>query len=182
MKNHIIVLLLLLNIKLLIAQDIFDKYQKNPAVSYLSVSPKMFEMLGKLSLNSGDPKMDGFIQMVQSMEHFKVLSTKNTEIAEEMEVWLNNELSQTVLESNMNISEKEVEVKFSVVYGSDDVKVERLVMFVKGAHRLVHQEGLEVSNLDFILLSIKGSIDLNQLAFLTEIIDIPGGKFLKEIN
>ena len=34
------------------AQDIFDMYQKDPAASYVSVSPKMFEMLGKLSINT----------------------------------------------------------------------------------------------------------------------------------
>ena len=99
-----------------------------------------------------------------------------------METWLKDQLAQTDLESVMNISEQEVEVQFCVVYGSDDSRVDRLVMYVSGAQKIADQEGLELSNLDFILLSIEGNIDLEQVAVLTEIIDIPGGNFLKKIN
>ena len=182
MKKTSLCLILLMSINFLAAQNIFDQYQKDSSVSYLSVSPKMFEMLGKLSINTDDPKMNGFIDMVQNMKSFKVLSTKDSAIAQNMEAWLDNQIDETDLESIMNLTEEEVEVQFCAVYAPDDSKLERLVMFVKGAQKYVEQEGLEVPNIDFILLSIEGSIDLNQVATLTEIIDIPGGKFLKEIN
>ena len=182
MKKTSLLLILLLSINFLSAQTVFDQYQKNPEASYLSVSPKMFEMLGKLNINTDDAKMNGFIEMVQNMESFKVLSTQDQEIAQDMENWLNKEIDQTELETVMNLSEDQVKVQFCVVPGSDETKVDRLVMFVKGAQQYADQEGLDLSNLDFILLSIEGSIDLNQVAVLTEIIDIPGGKFLKEIN
>ena len=55
-------------------------------------------------------------------------------------------------------------------------------MYVKGAKKFADKEGLDISNINFILLSIEGDIDLNQVATLTEVIDIPGGEFLKEIN
>ncbi len=164
------------------AQDVFDTYQKDPAASYVSVSSKMFEMLGKLSINTDDPKLNGFIEMVQSMKHFKVLSTKSPSIAEKMEAWLASQLDTTELETILNLSERDVEVQFCVVYGEEQSKVDQLVMFVKGAQKFVDQEGLDVSNLDFILLSIEGNIDLNQVATLAEIVDIPGGNFLKKMN
>ena len=116
------------------------------------------------------------------MESFKVLSTKSGEIAQDMEAWITNQIEQTELETVMNLSEKDVDVQFCVVYGSEDSKVDRLVMYVKGAQKLADQEGLDISNINFILLSIEGDIDLNQVATLTEVIDIPGGKFLKKIN
>jgi hypothetical protein len=182
MKKYTLILVLLMSLNLLTAQNIFEQYQKDPAVSYLSVSPKMFEMLGKLSLSTDDPQMNGFIEMVKSMESFKVLSTKSGAIAQDMEAWITNQIEQTELETVMNLSEKDVDVQFCVVYGSEDSKVDRLVMYVKGAQKLVDQEGLDISNINFILLSIEGDIDLNQVATLTEVIDIPGGKFLKKIN
>jgi len=182
MKKYTLILVLLMSLNLLTAQNIFEQYQKHPAVSYLSVSPKMFEMLGKLSLSTDDPQMNGFIEMVKSMESFKVLSTKSGAIAQDMEAWITNQIEQTELETVMNLSEKDVDVQFCVVYGSEDSKVDRLVMYVKGAQKLVDQEGLDISNINFILLSIEGDIDLNQVATLTEVIDIPGGKFLKKIN
>ena len=182
MKKHSLILVLLMSLNLLTAQNIFEQYQKDPAASYLSVSPKMFEMLGKLSLNTDDPQMNGFIDMVKSMDSFKVLSTKSGVIAKDMEAWIANQINQTQLETVMNLSEKNVDVQFCVVYGSDDSKVDRLVMYVKGAQKYADKEGLDISNINFILLSIEGDIDLNQVAILTEVIDIPGGKFLKEIN
>jgi hypothetical protein len=182
MKKYTLISFLLMSLNLLTAQNIFEQYQKDPAVSYLSVSPKMFEMLGKLSLSTNDPQMNGFIEMVKSMESFKVLSTKSGEIAQDMEAWITNQIEQTELETVMNLSEKDVDVQFCVVYGSEDSKVDRLVMYVKGAQKLADQEGLDISNINFILLSIEGDIDLNQVATLTEVIDIPGGKFLKKIN
>ena len=182
MKKYSLILVLLMSLNLLTAQNIFEQYQKDPAVSYLSVSPKMFEMLGKLTLNTDDPQMNGFIDMVKSMDSFKVLSTKSGVIAQDMETWIANQIDQTELETVMNLSEKDVDVQFCVVYGSDDSKVDRLVMYVKGAQKFAEQEGLDMSNINFILLSIEGDIDLNQVATLTEVINIPGGKFLKEIN
>ena len=182
MKKYSLILVLLMSLNLLTAQNIFEQYQKDPAAYYLSVSPKMFEMLGKLSLNTDDPQMNGFIDMVKSMDSFKVLSTKSGVIAQDMETWIANQIDQTELETVMNLSEKDVDVQFCVVYGSDDSKVDRLVMYVKGAQKFADQEGLDMSNINFILLSIEGDIDLNQVATLTEVINIPGGKFLKEIN
>jgi hypothetical protein len=146
MNKCAFLLFIVFNFSQVTAQDVFQKYQKNPDASYLSVS------------------------------------TKNLSIAQEMETWLKDQLAQTDLESVMNISEQEVEVQFCVVYGSDDSRVDRLVMYVSGAQKIADQEGLELSNLDFILLSIEGNIDLEQVAVLTEIIDIPGGNFLKKIN
>jgi len=182
MKNASLLLSFLLYSCLLSAQDIFEEFQKDPEASYISVSPKMFEMLGKLSINNDDPKMNGFIEMVQSMKHFKVLSTKNPSIAKKMDVWLTNQLVETDLETVLNLTEQEVEVQFCVVFGEQESKVDQLVMFVKGAQKFADQEGLDVSNLDFILLFIEGKIDLNQVATLTEIVDIPGGNFLKKMN
>lgn len=182
MKNSLLFIFLILISNLTSAQDIFEKYQKNPEASYLSVSPKMFEMLGKLSINTGDANTDGFIEMIQNLKSFKVLSSKSKGIATDMESWVLSQLDQTDLETIMNISEKEVDVQFCAVYGPDNSKVERLVMFVKGAQKYADQEGLDLSNIDYILLSIEGNIDLNQIAILTEIVDVPGGNFLKELN
>ncbi|MGB2306051.1 MAG: DUF4252 domain-containing protein [Flavobacteriaceae bacterium] len=182
MKRINFFLTFLLCTTFLSAQDIFDMYQKDPAASYVSVSPKMFEMLGKLSINTDDPKLNGFIEMVQSLKHFKVLSTKSFSIAEKMESWLANQLDNTELETVFSLSERDVEAQFCVVYGEEESKVDQLIMYVRGAQKFADQEGLDVSNLDFILLSIEGDIDLNQVATLAEIVDIPGGNFLKKMN
>ena len=50
-------------------QSIFDSYANNEEVSYISISPKMFEMLGKMSVSTSDPEAEEFLKMVQSISN-----------------------------------------------------------------------------------------------------------------
>ena len=54
-------------------QSIFDSYANNEEVSYISISPKMFEMLGKMSVSITDPEAEEFLKMIESISNFKVL-------------------------------------------------------------------------------------------------------------
>ena len=53
-------------------QSIFDSYANNEEVSYISINPKMFEMLGKMSVSTSDPEAEEYLKMVQSISSFKV--------------------------------------------------------------------------------------------------------------
>ena len=59
-------------------------------------------------------------------------------------------------------------------------------MYVKGLQGYIDQrEDIQLqtaTSLDFILLEIKGKIDLNQVGTLTKLIDIPGGEYLKALK
>ena len=103
-----------------------------------------------------------------------------------MEDWLINEYTNTPLESILNLTEKGIRVQFGAVYGDNGNEVKRLVMYVKGLQDFVDAQdriSLETQTpLDFILLEIKGDIDLNQVAALTKLIDIPGGQYLDALE
>ena len=77
-------------------------------------------------------------------------------------------------------------VRFGVVYGKEESTVDRLVMYVKGLQEYIdQQENIQLqttTSLDFILLEIKGKIDLNQVGTLTKLIDIPGGEYLNSLQ
>ena len=59
-------------------------------------------------------------------------------------------------------------------------------MYVKGLHEYIDKrEDIQLqtdTSLDFILLEIKGKIDLNQVGTLTKLIDIPGGEYLNVLE
>jgi hypothetical protein len=116
------------------------------------------------------------------LKRFRVMSTKETEVATAMENWFQNELNTSSLESVLNITEKGVNVHFGAVYGTKESTVDRLVMYVKGLQGYIDQrEDIQLESqtrLDFVLLEIKGNIDLNQVGTLTKLIDIPGGEYL----
>ena len=103
-----------------------------------------------------------------------------------MENWFQEELNESSLESVLNITEKGVNVRFGAVYGTEESTVDRLVMYVKGLQEYIDErEDIQLqtdTSLDFILLEIKGEIDLNQVGTLTKLIDIPGGEYLNALE
>lgn len=182
MKNTLLFLLLTVFTTTSFAQNVFEQYGGNSAVTNLNVSPQMFQLLSKFKISTDDPESQAFIEMIQSLKRFRVMSTKETEIAAAMENWFQDELNTSSLESVLNITEKGVNVRFGAVYGTKESTVDRLVMYVKGLQGYIDQrEDIQLetqTRLDFILLEIKGNIDLNQVGTLTKLIDIPGGEYL----
>ena len=173
---------LILLLTQLSAQNVFEQYGGSPAVTNLNVSPQMFQLLSKFKISTDDPESQAFIEMIQSLKRFRVMSTKEASVATAMEDWFQNELNESSLESVLNITEKGVNVSFGAVYGTKESTVDRLVMYVKGLQGYIDQrEDIQLetqTRLDFVLLEIKGNIDLNQVGTLTKLIDIPGGEYL----
>ena len=173
---------LILLLTQLSAQNVFEQYGGSQAVTNLNVSPQMFQLLSKFKISTDDPESQAFIEMIQSLKRFTVMSTKEASVATAMEDWFQNELNESSLESVLNITEKGVNVRFGAVYGDQEGTVDRLVMYIKGLQGFIDKTDdiqLETqTRLDFILLEIKGSIDLNQVGTLTKLVDIPGGEYL----
>ena len=168
------------------AQDVFNRYATDADVTHLNVSPQMFQLLSKFKVSTSDPESQAFITMIQSLRHFRVMSTKNAEISSAMEEWLKKEIDQTALESVLNITEKGVKVQFAAVYGEGEATVNRLLMYVQGLQDYMDNEASIQLNtetrFDFVLLEIGGNIDLNQVALITQLVEIPGGRYLEALK
>ena len=185
MKNTLLIFCLIVSAACS-AQNVFEQYGGNAKVTNLNVSPQMFQLLSKFKISTDDPESQAFIEMIQNLKRFRVMSTKETTIATAMENWFHEELNKSSLESVLNITEKGVNVRFGAVYGAEESTVDRLVMYVKGLQEYIDQrEDIQLqtdTSLDFILLEIKGKIDLNQVGTLTKLIDIPGGEYLNALE
>lgn len=185
MKNALLILCLIVSAACS-AQNVFEQYGGNAKVTNLNVSHQMFQLLSKFKISTDDPESQAFIEMIQNLKRFRVMSTKETTIATAMENWFQEELNESSLESVLNITEKGVNVRFGAVYGAEESTVDRLVMYVKGLQEYIDErEDIQLqtdTSLDFILLEIKGEIDLNQVGTLTKLIDIPGGEYLNALE
>lgn len=168
------------------AQDVFKRYATHEEVTHLSLSPQMFQLLSKFNVSTSDPESQAFITMIQSLRHFRVMSTKNAQISLAMEEWLKKEIDQTALESVLNLTEKGVKVQFAAVYGEDEATVNRLLMYVQGLQDYMDNEASIQLNtetrFDFVLLEIAGKIDLNQVALISQLVEIPGGRYLEVLK
>jgi len=183
MKNISLVLIgfmLSLTVK---GQSIFERFADYDDVSLVSISPKMFKMLGQLSVSLDDPEAQEYIDMVSSIENFKVLISGNDEVTAAMSKWAAEQLSSKDLEELMTIKDADADVAFYVKSGKSDDRVEKLIMYVNGVNpEIMKDSPLGERTVETIILLIEGNIDLKQISKLTDQMSLPGGKQLRKAS
>ena len=183
MKNLSLVLIgfmLSLTVK---GQSIFERFADYDDVSLVSISPKMFKMLGQLSISLDDPEAQEYIDMVSSIENFKVLISGNDEVTAAMSKWAAKQLSSKDLEELMTIKDADADVAFYVKSGKSDDRVEKLIMYVNGVNpEIMKDSPLGERSVETIILLIEGDIDLKQISKLTDQMSLPGGKQLRKAS
>ena len=183
MKNLSLVLIgfmLSLSVK---GQSIFERFADYDDVSLVSISPKMFKMLGQLSVSLDDPEAQEYIDMVSSIENFKVLISGNDEVTAAMSKWAAKQLSSKDLEELMTIKDADADVAFYVKNGKSDDRVEKLIMYVNGVNpEIMKDSPLGERSVETIILLIEGDIDLKQISKLTDQMSLPGGKQLRKAS
>jgi hypothetical protein len=171
--------LFLLIAPMLMAQSIFDTYQTNDQVTYVSISPQMFSMLAKLNINVEDPASQEFIELVTQIKTFKLLRTDDPSISTTFSDWTQAYVIKNKLVELMQVREDETTVYFYALQSDHDHIVDELVM-------LVQEEGEFSERLEgepqTVVLLIQGSIDLYRIASLTQKLDLPAGEELKKLK
>lgn len=172
-----IILLAILMPLAVVAQDIFEKYGDNNAVTYVSIKPRMFQMLAKIDINTSDPEAQQYIDMVNSITSFKTLATSEKAIATDLKKWVKSKASK--LEELMEVKDDGVIMKFYVKEGKDKDHVEELLMFVNGLEDILEEQDITINgkkrSVETVIVSLTGNIDLNQISKLTSKMNLPGG-------
>lgn len=155
------------------AQDIFDKYEDDDKVTFVAMQPKMFQMLAKMSVNSDDPEAQEFFDLVNSITSFKVITTEDAGITNDVDSWVTNRLKTSSFEELMRIRDGNSNVKFYVKEGKDSDHVKELLMFVTGMKDM--DIDINGKKMETVLLSLTGDINLKSVSKLTDKMDLPGG-------
>jgi len=84
----------------------------------------------------------------------------------------------------MRIKDGDQTVKFYVKEGKDENHVKELLMFVNGLKEVTKDSNIEINGkkreIETVLLSLTGDIDLRQVSKLTNKMNVPGGKHLEK--
>lgn len=173
MKKFIVIGLLTLLPLAGFSQSIFEKYEDSDEVTFVTMQPKMFQMLGKMSVSSDDPEAKEFFELVNNITSFKVITTESKAISQDISSWVTGHLNKSTFEELMRVKDGETNVKFYVQEGKDENHVKELLMFVTG----IEDANVNVNGkkLETVLLSLTGDIDLRKIASLTDKMDLPGG-------
>ena len=163
------------------AQDIFSKYSDNGKVSYVSIKPKMFQLLAKMDINTDDPEAQQYLDMVNSITSFKTLATQDKAIALDLAKWVKGQ--SVKLEELMKVKDNGVQMTFYVKQGKDENHVSELIMFVDGLTDITKSANVNINgqnrSIDTVVVSLTGDIDLNQISKLTSKMNLPGGSALE---
>ncbi|MCH4552486.1 DUF4252 domain-containing protein [Aestuariibaculum lutulentum] len=184
MKSKLLVFvlaLMLLPMAAMAQKDIFEKYNESSDVTYVSIQPKMFQMIAKMGINVDDPEAKAYMDMVKSITSFKTITTDNATISSDITKWVKSRSS--ALEELMEVKDDGSEVKFYVKEGKDADHVKELLIFVNGMDKVIDSD-IEINGkkrrFETVVVSLTGDIDLNEISKLTEKMNISGGEHLEK--
>lgn len=156
------------------AQGSFDSFENEKDVTSVVVTKNMFKLLSKMDLNSQDPEVEDYLQMVDNLETIKIFTTDNPDVAARMSkkvtsyVASNKELSEL-----MRVKDDGKNIRFYSKQGATENLVSELLMHLDG-----DVDGKSMT----VVMSITGAIDLKQIGKLTQELKVPGSEQLKNIN
>lgn len=187
MKNILIVFvmaIMLMPLTGMAQKNIFEKYSDNSDVTYVSIKPKMFQMIAKMGIDIDDAEARAYMDMVKSITSFKTIITDKAEISADLTKWVKSRSSS--LEELMEVKDDGTEVKFYVKEGKDADHVKELLIFVNGIDKAMKGKGVEINGenrkIETVVVSLTGDIDLNEISKLTSQMNIPGGEHLNKKN
>jgi hypothetical protein len=172
MKKFIITLLFAVLPSLIFAQTTaFDKFEKD-GVDAVIVNKKMFELMGSVKADPKEKDAQQYINLIKKLNSLKVFSTTNSKIVTDMKNTVSGYLKSNPLDELMRINEGGKTIKIYVKSGAKASSVKELLMFIDGG-------GPKDST---VLMTLTGNFDLNEISFLTDRMNLPGGNALKKAS
>lgn len=166
------------------AQSIFDKYEDKEEVMSVIVNQKMFKMLATMGMDVDDKEAQEYINMAKNITGLKVFTTGDEKISKDMNATVASYLKSTKLEELMRIKDGDQTVNFYIKEGKDENHVKELLMFVNGLKEYTSGQDITINGkkreVETVLLSLTGDIDLRQISKLTTQMNLPGGDQLKK--
>ena len=151
------------------AQAQFDKFEDIDGVTSVVVTQKAFSLMSKIGSESDDEYMD----LIKNIESLRVFATESAEVAIQMEKAATSYLKSANLEKLMTVKEDGSNITIYVKEGKSEDFVKELFMFVKDSDK---------TSKESVIISLTGDIDLNQIAKLTDKMDLPGGEHLEKAS
>lgn len=186
MKNVIVIVAFVISTAVSFGQGIFDKFEDNDNVTSVVVNQKMFKMLATMGVDIDDPEMKEYINMANNINSFKVFTTGDSKVSAEMNSTVKKYLKTSDLEELMRIKDGDQTVFFYVKEGKDENHVKELLMFVNGIKEMTQGQDITINGkkreIETVVLSLTGDIDLRQISKLTNQMNVPGGDQLKKAS
>lgn len=173
MKKIIVTLVLAVLPLISFGQTFFEKYEDEDGVTSFFASKETFKLLKGMDVDSNDPEVKEFFQMIENLEAVKMITTDRSDLAKKFQGLAEKHISSNGLKELMRVNDDGKKVKFFIKKGRDESHVKELFMLVTG---------IESDKASTVVMSITGDIDLKKISKLTKELNIPGGEHLEKQN
>lgn len=184
MKKFIILTAIILAPLTTMAQSFFSKYEDLKGVTSGVVNQKMFSMLASMNIEADDPEAKAFLDMAKKIQSLKFLATGDKTISSNLSADADKYISSSNLEELMRFKDGNQTVKFYVKSGKDENHVKELLMHITGLKEITKGADIKVNgekrDVETVLVSVIGDIDLREISKLTSKMNIPGGEQLEK--
>ncbi|TDQ29462.1 DUF4252 domain-containing protein [Zeaxanthinibacter enoshimensis] len=171
MRKLVLVVMLAVAPLAMQAQSVFDRFEDIDGVTSVVVNKNMFNLLVKMDVDVDDPEAKEFMDIAKSLSGLKVFVTQSPKVSTDMKTTVDKYLKSSSLEELMRVKDKDANVKFYIKQGKDEDHVSELLMFVTG----INNTGVKIEDreIETVLLSLTGDIDLTKIGALTKKMDLP---------
>ncbi|PRP66320.1 DUF4252 domain-containing protein [Nonlabens agnitus] len=147
----------------------FDEVGNLKHVSETRVTSAMFKMIA--GIDSEDPEFAQLMKTVGNLKDLRVYTTDDMNSAQKMRTFTDGMIAKNKMELLMSNKEDGQKFTFHMRKGNTDTKIRELVMFMEDA---------DGNKADTVLLVITGDLDLNEIARITQKMNIPGQKQIEK--
>lgn len=171
MKKYLLLLILISISNFIFAQVSFDKFEGQDDISSIIVNKKMFDLMGKVKMDTSNKEIAQYLNLIQKLDNLKVFTTTSVRATSEMKVEAEKYIVANGLEELMRTKEDGKNIKLMIKSGVADTKIKELLMFIEAGGK----------DNETILMSLTGNFDLTEIYLLTDKLKIPGGTDLKKV-
>ena len=165
---------------LISGQSIFEKFQNNINVTSISITPRMFQMLGNMAISSDDPESKSLTEIINGIKSFKALITGSSDIITQMSKWVEITSKKEDLDNIFAISEENIKMNIFAKYGEDDSGLKTILIFSKGFSNDQNNSKKNSKKVEVFLLLVEGNISIENISKLIGKMNLPGSDQLKK--
>jgi len=152
MKKFVITTVLALAPFFTFAQAAFDKFNDIEGIETISVSGKMFDMLGGLKIDSLGGKEAKVKDQIKNIESLRIFTTSEKKHKKALRAAAADYLKDNSLEELMSITEHGSKIKIFVRQGATETSIMEGLVFIDDA-----------DDKELVLVAFTGNVDLTAL-------------------
>lgn len=152
-----------------VAQKKLTDFEGMDQVKSVVVNQKMFELMAKVKMDDSDKEAARYLAMINKLSQLTFYSTVDKHTASEMKSAVNQHVVAEKMTEMSRISENGKQTFFYTKPGENEKLLSEILLFVDSS-----------TAEETILFSLRGTIDINEIAFLSERLKLTGKESIQK--